>query len=173
MGKIDTKKSNKTKEDKPKKKTSSTPKSPKKPEFDEKEREEMIQRRRDRRRTERKKEKEFKARLNQKKRENKKPSKGGAKDIKGIKLTSKTFKKGDAVRVVNLNGIKVKYQGIIRWIGVLDENKNNKQDQQKKKKEKKTFGVELLENEGENDGTYKGKRYFFTKDGKKTGVFIK
>ena len=155
-------------------KTPKTPKTPKKElklndEYDEKEREEMIGRRRDRRRAQRKADKEIEAQMDMQQQQQKM-----SKQKKKNNLAAKKFKIGDTVRVVNLNGVKVKYPGIIRWVGLLDEEQDaNKFIKGSKNKIKKTFGIELLEHDGENDGSYDGKRYFSTKDGAKRGVFIK
>merc|ERR1712228_548033 len=133
-----------------------SPKTPLNDEYDEKEREEMIERRRDRRRAQRKADKEIEAEMNLKKKKQQK------------------FKIGDTVRVVNLNGIKVKYPGIIRWVGLLDEELDaNKFIKGATNKIKKTFGIELLEHDGDNNGRYNDKQYFTTKEGAKRGVFIK
>jgi len=86
-----------------------------------------------------------------------------------------------------LNGIRVKkHIGIIRWIGILDESATPQSKspstsgtdtdsikKKKKKKTKKDYGIELIQGEGNHDGTHNGKRLFFTKDDAKTGVFIK
>ena len=113
------------------------------------------------------------------------------------KLMKQPCKIGDKVRVVNLNGIKVKYMGIIRWIGILDgdtksststalsspstdsestpNSKSTPKSTKKSKKRRETFGIELLDAEGHNNGTPDGsaKRLFITIDDAKTGIFIK
>eukprot|EP01083_Nonionella_stella_P112110 329392_1 len=156
--------------------TPKTPQRKKNVELDGKEREEMIERRRNRRRTQRKQEKEVQALIQQQiddedaEKKPKKPRKRTTTDAK--KLTSRKFGVGDRVRVISLHGKSVKYAGVIRWVGVLDEHKETDNDGDKKKKEKKTFGIELLDNDGDNDGTYNDKRYFETSKNAPRGVFL-
>jgi len=71
---------------------------------------------------------------------------------KGKDLTKTKYKVGDSIRVVNLHGIKVKYPAIIRWIGILDEDKNEEDDKiedeesTKKKKIKEKIRKHLVLN---------------------------
>merc|ERR1712129_264415 len=139
---------------KSKQKSTKSPKSPKTPkvakaytktrkiteialndDYDAKEREEMIERRRDRRRAQRKADKEIEAQIDFE------INNEQTNATQNKKMSTKKFRIGDNVRVIKLNGKKVKYPGVIRWVGMLDEDiESNKFIKENANKIKKTFG---------------------------------